>query len=330
MVIIDLFKSIEPICISNKIGLYLKNPNENILYRYVKEILEEDFYNNAFKEEKYRKKVIEYLSDDYYRNSYKENISKFNTKQLISFITKKMLILDIEVSDNTIVTDDEIFDLYDETNIAKALRNKPLLNPTNEHEIQYKMLFLFNFLRSNNIKRNELDILYYDEDSNDLYKNIFDELFVKTFKSRMIHEYSMYQYYNNSEYEFKSKVSDLIEFGKAIDTYIDCSNDYFKLDFIIEILMASKNNTYALLNYIELIEMLIVNPKRSIRDQFKEKIKFFINLNEYREQNDIENFSVKLYDIRSRLVHGNYNALKRELTDFNKKYNRNVNTIMEN
>lgn len=80
---------------------------------------------------------------------------------------------------------------------------------------------------------------------------------------------------------------------------------------------------YSLLNYIQLIEMLIVNPQHSTREQFKQKLKYFINKDELEYKDQIENFSTKLYDIRSRLIHGNYNSLKKELIDFNNKFNSN-------
>ena len=71
--------------------------------------------------------------------------------------------------------------------------------------------------------------------------------------------------------------------------------------------------------------MLIVNPQHSTREQFKQKLKYFIDMNELENREQIENFSAKLYDIRSRLIHGNYNSLKKELIDFNKKFTRNTN-----
>ena len=71
--------------------------------------------------------------------------------------------------------------------------------------------------------------------------------------------------------------------------------------------------------------MLIVNPQRITREQFKQKLKYFIDIDELEDRDQIENFSAKLYDIRSRLIHGNYNSLKKELIDFNKKFNRYTN-----
>lgn len=330
MVIIDLLKDIEAnsICISKKLGLYLKNPKKDGLYINVKSLVEDDYMNNFEKDRNFRKKLIEYLDDKYYKNEIKKDISKLNCSQLISLITKKMLILEIETSEDTIIVDDEIFEQYDDENIAEELRSHPLINPIDEYDIEYKILFLFNFLRKNSDKRNDIDIVYYNGYSIDnLYNGdyIFENLINKCYKKREEHEYFRYQYYKNSNEEYQEKISSFIEFGSNIDKYIDGADDYFKLDFIIETLIYGENYMYSLLNYIQLIEMLIVNPQRSTREQFKQKLKYFIDIDELEDRDQIENFSAKLYDIRSRLIHGNYNSLKKELIDFNKKFNRYTN-----
>ena len=330
MVIIDLLKDIEAnsICISKKLGLYLKNPKKDGLYINVKSLVEDDYMNNFEKDRNFRKKLIEYLDDKYYKNEIKKDISKLNCSQLISLITKKMLILEIETSEDTIIVDDEIFEQYDDENIAEELRSHTLINPIDEYDIEYKILFLFNFLRKNSDKRNDIDIVYYNGYSIDnLYNGdyIFENLINKCYKKREEHEYFRYQYYKNSNEEYQEKISSFIEFGSNIDKYIDGADDYFKLDFIIETLIYGENYMYSLLNYIQLIEMLIVNPQRSTREQFKQKLKYFIDIDELEDRDQIENFSAKLYDIRSRLIHGNYNSLKKELIDFNKKFNRYTN-----
>lgn len=328
MVIIDLLKDIgtKPICISKKLGLYLKNSNKDELYINVKELVENNYINNIDKNTNFRSELINYLNDKYYKNEIKKDISKFNCRQLISLITKKMLALEIEISENTIIVDDDIFEKYDEGNIAKALRNNPLINPIDEYDIEYKILFLFNFLRSNSEKRNDIDIIYYDGYStNGLYDgyNLFENFSTKCYKKREEHEYFGYQYYENCNEEYKEKISSLTKFGDNIDKYIDDADDYFKLDFIIETLIYGENYMYSLLNYIQLIEMLLVNPKNSTREQFKQKLKFFINMEELENNAQVEEFSASLYDIRSRLIHGNYNSLKKELIKFNNKFNNN-------
>lgn len=330
MVIIDLWKDIglNSICISKKLGLFLKNPKKDDLYINVKSLVEDDYMNNFEKDRNFRKKLIGYLNDKYYKNEIKKDISKFNCSQLISLITKKMLVLEIETSEDTIIVDDEIFEQYDEENIAKGLRSHPLINPIDEYDIEYKILFLFNFLRKNSDKRNDIEIVFYNGYSVDnLYNGdyMFEDLISKCYEKREEHKYFGYQYYKNSNEEYQEKISSFIEFGSNIDKYIEGADDYFKLDFIIETLIYGENYMYSLLNYIQLIEMLIVNPQRSTREQFKQKLKYFIEIDELEDIDQIESFSTKLYDIRSRLIHGNYNSLKKELIEFNNKFNRNTN-----
>ena len=299
MVVIDLLKGIDEdyICISKKIGLYLKNSDKGDLYICVKDIVEENYINDLDKNINFRTELIEYLNDPYYKNEIKKDISKYNNKQLISLITKKMLVLEIEASEDTVIVDDEIFERCDEEHIAEVLRNHPLINPIDEYDIEYKMLFLFNFLRKDSEKRNDIDIVYYNGYSTDnLYngEHILDSLISKSYKKREKHEYLGYQYYKNSNEEYTKKILSLIEFGKEIDKYIDEAEDYFKLDFIIETLLYGENYMYSLLNYIQLIEMLIVNPQHSTREQFKQKLKYFIDMNELENREQIENFSAKL------------------------------------
>ena len=330
MVIIDLLKDIgaNSICISKRLGLYLKNSNKDDLYIDVKDLLEDNYINNLEKNINFRTELIEYLNDQYYENEIKKDISKFNSRQLISLITKKMLVLEIETSEDTIIVDDEIFEKCAEENIAEELRSHPLINPIDEYDIEYKILFLFNFLRKNSDKRNDIDIVFYNGYSVDnLYNGdyMFEDLISKCYEKREEHKYFGYQYYKNSNEEYQEKISSFIEFGSNIDKYIDGADDYFKLDFIIETLLYGENYMYSLLNYIQLIEMLIVNPQHSTREQFKQKLKYFIDMDELEDREQIENFSAKLYDIRSRLIHGNYNSLKKELIDFNKKFNRDTN-----
>ena len=80
MVIIDLLKDIgtKPICISKKLGLYLKNSNKDELYINVKDLVESNYINNLDKNINFRSELINFLDDQYYENcseEYKEKIS---------------------------------------------------------------------------------------------------------------------------------------------------------------------------------------------------------------------------------------------------------------
>ena len=71
--------------------------------------------------------------------------------------------------------------------------------------------------------------------------------------------------------------------------------------------------------------MLIINPVRDTRSQLKDKLKFFVDdlSIEFENEIDVENFSTLIYDIRSRLIHGNFNSLKKELFKYKKNYLKN-------
>ncbi len=325
MVVLDILKETTPICVSKKIGLYLKNPDDKVTYNYIKSFIENEYYYNMKEDKNFREKMISYFKDEYYKDNFPKNIDKLNSKQLISMLTKKIISLEIRTSSDTILIDDEVFNLYEANEISGALQKRPLLNPLNEYEIEYKMLFLYNILKDRNLKRDELDILFVTGYTNDLPDEFdFYRLFYKTKKAFLEHEYIGYQYYNHIEEEYNQKIEEFLKFGKKLDNYLENVEDYFKLDFIIEMILSSKNTFYSLLNYSAIIEMLIVNPSKSIREQFKQKIKYFVNNEYFNNAEEIEKFSTKLYDIRSRLIHGNYNSLNEELKEFQIKYSKIV------
>ena len=66
--------------------------------------------------------------------------------------------------------------------------------------------------------------------------------------------------------------------------------------------------------------MLIVNPNCSIREQFKQKIKYFYNGNNHYISENIEKFANNVYEIRSKLVHGYFNSFEKELRKYKKNF----------
>ena len=158
--------------------------------------------------------------------------------------------------------------------------------------------------------------------------HIFDRFISKTYRERKKeYPYMFYKYYKNHISEFEDKVKGLIAFGKKYDRIVNNSDDYLKLDFITETLLSADRSQYSLLNYISLIEMLIVNPAFNTRSQLKEKLKHFIDDEVLKTDSEIEleNFSILLYDIRSRLIHGNFNSFKKELSKYKNNYMKTYN-----
>lgn len=126
---------------SKKLGLYIKNPDDKTTYDYIINFIEHEYYSNIQNDKNFRDEMISYFKDKFYKNNFPKNIERLNSKQLVSMIARKTIILDIETSENTIPIDDEVFDLYEETKNSEELQKRPLLNPIDEYEIEYKILF---------------------------------------------------------------------------------------------------------------------------------------------------------------------------------------------
>lgn len=323
MVGIECLKKISPICISKKLGLYLKNAETNEEKELVNDLVVEDFNKECKRNKKFDKEIYKIFADKYYNKLFSDDLSKLNIRQLLSFISEYILIFDLTSSKNTIITDDEIFDKYEDDNkLAKQLSHTPIINPIDEWEIEHKFLYLFNFIEEDKSeKSNNLDEIFYTGFPEEIL-NIMPNYITKTYVKRREWMYPGYEYYDNQDKEFDVKINKLIEFGKLYDSIIDNGNEYLKVDFIIETLISAEKSQYSLLNYISLIEMLIVNSKNSSRSEFKRKLKEFIN-DESMDDSEKEYVSVLFYDIRSRMIHGDFDKLKKELLKYKKRYMKN-------
>lgn len=319
----DLLKKTKPICISEKLGLYLKNPRDNNSFKYVKSLVKQNYHSIMNNHKNYKRECMAYLADNYYDFKKKYNISIITTNQMFNLITRNINVLEIIPSDTTLIANDEDYFLTDENGDYYTSPDKALINPIDEYEIEYKILFLFNLLQTKSFLNNDITVSFYTGypvwDEN----NIFDSLWKKTYRERRKKYFGFYKYYPTSNDEYSNKVYKLKEFGKKLDNFLEEIDDFFRLDFIIETLMSANNTPHSIPSYTLLIEMLIINPRERIREQYKKKIKFFVNKGDFSSENQIVDFSKRLYDIRSRLVHGNYNSLKKELKDFDKIYNAN-------
>ena len=320
MVGIECLKKVSPICISKNLGLYLKNINTENEKELVNDLVLEDYDRELERNKKFNKEIYNCFTDDYYNNVFNCDVSKLDIKQLLSLISSHILIFDLIPSKDTIIADDDVFDKYeDENELSKQLSKTPLVNPIDEWEIEHKFLYLFNFIESSKSeKRNDLDEIFYTGYPDEIL-NIMSVFTAKTYTKRKEWSAIGYEYYDTHNEEYNSKINRIIQFGKIYDKVITSGSDYLKVDFIIETLISAEISQYSLLNYVSLIEMLIVNSKNSSRSEFKRKLKEFIHEDDM-DDNDKEYISGLLYDIRSRMIHGDFDKLKKELTKYKKRY----------
>ena len=75
MVGIECLSKIKPICISKKLGLYLKNADDRYTKSEVKFMLFENYSENKNKDYHFRKKIIQSFNDLYYKGILKKDLS---------------------------------------------------------------------------------------------------------------------------------------------------------------------------------------------------------------------------------------------------------------
>ena len=195
MVGLECLGKITPICISKKLGLYIKNADDKYLRDQIKDELIDDYNKNLERNADFRKEIIQCFCDKYYSGLLNANYFKYNSRQIISLISKYLIIFDYEFSNDSIITDDEIFDRCDEDKLSTELKKTPLINPLDEYEIEYKFLYLYNFVeRSKTNKRDDLDMIFYTGFPNWQFNEIFNRFIIKTFKERK-EVYILYKYY---------------------------------------------------------------------------------------------------------------------------------------
>lgn len=145
------------------------------------------------------------------------------------------------------------------------------------------------------------------------------------FIDNMIYLYELFsnaKYFYQTKYNFridryyvfldnKAKVFKNIKLSKYFDKLMKDENNYEKFMFILELLEPTKSisEKKKIINYITIIELLIVNDKENISKQIQNKCLMSL-------KNNTEKYSkeeIKLiYDYRSKIIHGeNSEAIKK-------------------
>lgn len=198
------------------------------------------------------------------------------------------------------------------------LRNEYVYNPSCEKSIEERFIQFHNFCEKQNNgigKSSNWSIIYNSHD-----------LMQYTNKSRIIsHMYwnvSNYDIYwessNNMhvshELEYSLKVKSLCDFGNKIDKYINSEEDFFTIDYILELI--SSVECYGaswLIKMTSLLEFVLVRPNaKSIRSELREKLPQFIST----EIADKDHWISLCYDIRSKLAHGDYFELRKKIREY--------------
>lgn len=312
MVIYNMFCEInEPICVSEKLGLYLINPSKRDgYYGRIKELL----IKNLSQEKKHSKKwknqefdIKKILMNPYWNGIF--NIDdKSSEKECINEIIKKIVVL---VQFNIKGT---IYDEFDE----KRLHAEQI----DEYSLEHKISMLQDWLPSISGK-NFPGILYdYEIDSlfgSNQFIHILNGLEMRCEEKTIIPKYKL----KNIKEEMQNNKKEINSFKNAIDSYIEDKTDFYKLDFIMDHLIEKTSHYQRFLSPFYIIEMILVNPKDSIRNQLKKKLKYFYNGDFDIIKNNMEKFACSVYDLRSKLVHGDFKNYEKEIQKYKKNFMEN-------
>ena len=304
MVIYNMFCKInEPICVSEKLGLYLINPSKRDgYYGIIKKML----YKNLSQEKKHSKKwkkeefdIKNILMNPYWNGIFNINVNS-DEKECINEIIKKIVIL-VQFD-----TDGTIYDEFDE----KRLHAEQI----DEYSLEHKIAMLQDWLPSMSGK--SFSGILYDDEENFLFDinsfiHILSGLELKTFDECNL---------KNNEEDIKNNKEEICSFKNAIDGYIDDKTDFYKLDFIMDHLIEQTSHYQRFLSPFYIIEMVLVNPKDSIRNQLKKKLKYFYYGDDENIINNIEKFACSVYDIRSKLVHGDFKNYEKEIQKYKNNF----------
>lgn len=189
---------------------------------------------------------------------------------------------------------------------------KPMSNQLNEYSIEFRFMKLFEFVRKydgiDHFAYSANPILYFEKN---LQCNRLFENFAMNEKNNIN---------PNCIQDNDRKLDELINFGRLIDNYIEDELDYYKLEYIMDMIINDNTEIQMLITNVLIIEMLLLNPNKPIKEDFINKTKNYINNAKFKSIEEKEKYCGLVYDIRSRLVHGNYSSLKKHLKKYKKIY----------
>lgn len=305
MIVLPLFKKIEkPLIVSNKYGIVLSNlldDDKCFIYKAIKRELE-------FCDREYNFKGISNLINSHY---YKDTFINAKSNNSISLLC------------------DNLVCLYTTNNISSFLKfkNEFTENPTCEISNEEKFLSLFNFLDFNtykleNKKTETLEnILISSHKDRIITSDLLLNMEWKIDSSLVIEKYSPHSFKNHFV-EYNYKINALLNFGINIDTYIKNENDFFIIDYIMDIIHDIEYSNPSIVMLFSLFETILASTNyKWLRKELIKKVPQFVPDN----IEDKELWIKTIYNIRCKLAHGDYFAFRKEIELYNRNFLKNFN-----
>lgn len=300
MIITPLFCRLNKhITVSQKLGIQISNiedtEKEYLLQQLVSEVSQyyEDNEKNLPPEYRDNRTIQEILFSNYYVDFFKsENTS--SEIECLKSICNNILKIHINESNESVL----------------SLKNEFTFNPTCEMSVEEKFTRLFSFLEYNmpyETKRAEIVIACNDNGYGFCAKtDIISYMNWRVVPHSL--ENNPYRFTSHSS-ECQHKIDSITAFGKSIDKYIISDKDFFVMDFIMDSLSSYDGyGTSRIIKLVAILELILAKTNKSLRQEFRNKLPQFLSDN----IDNKELWITLMYDIRSKIAHGDYLELMRK------------------
>lgn len=304
MVLIDIYGKIDPIIISEKLGIGICNPSQDWIDG-LQEEFEEEYLVHMHKIKTYKKSGLD-ISCFEGRYDYDSIVKKLKWDETGKDCKKIIAehLIEIQVMD------------FDDSLLKK--KNSHLDSPTCEMQYAKKYMIFCQNLSSSIIspKRggNNIPFVTYDSDVFGKTPLIINYLEAHT-KGKT----------NDVEKQLKSSISCLQEIGSKIDDFLQSEQDFWLFDYIVDSLtdVQQDNDAYHIFKVMSLIEMLIINPKNNGRTHGEIEKKLPQFLPDTIELSKKQSYADLMRRFRNKIGHGDYEAISKLLEEYRNEYMKN-------
>ncbi|PFE14041.1 hypothetical protein [Bacillus cereus] len=304
MIVVNIFGEIEPIVISNKLGITLSNLPKDWQEELI-ETMEEEIYYRVYDSKKYSrfgnieqydvKKIV----------AHKNFLGLFNPseKEYLKEISKKLTCISIEDFENSLL----------------QKKNPYMDSPTCEIEFGEKWIDFYRFIINNECNKKNwipLTCMYSSEKSN----------FEKTGVLRVLYGEMNLKFNRNSIDYNQRKINSLLEFGKMIDSFLEIEENFHMLDYIMTAVADDSNyNAYHLIKNYSLMEMIVGKKNLKNPAEFDKKLSLFIESDRYETDEQKKLFAQLIRQIRNKIAHGDFIGVRGKLEDYATHFMKNYN-----
>jgi hypothetical protein len=303
MVLIDIYGKIEPMIISEKLGVSICNPDNGWTLGFQDDFKEEILiHSHAI--EMYKKRGMD--------------TSIFKGRYNLKNIVEKLGWREDDKSEEQIIAEHLIeMQVLDFDNSLLQKKNTHLDSPTCEEQYTVKFLMFCQMVMDSKCANKgvcgQIPFITYDSERYNCKPLIINYL-----DSRVRGDEP-----SNIDINKINSISALQKVGKLIDGFLDTEEDFWLFDYIVD--AVSNSNTqgaYQIFKIMSLIEMLIINDKNGkTHGKMEKNLPQF--LPERIEDSKRELFADIMRKFRNKIGHGDINAVKALLEQYRENFMMN-------